>query len=103
MCKRSGKSLLDSFPSSFKDVFHYYRAYLHRLNQIGMGDYLVYRWLMAIVGGVACGGWVFWKSLNPVGGIRHIKGKELLEGNIAYRSLKREFGFLCPMGRVQAW
>ena len=81
------------------DVFHYYRAYLHRLNQIGMGDYLVYRWLMAIVGGVACGGWVFWKSLKPVGGIRHIKGKELLEGNIAYRSLKREFGFLCRNGK----
>ncbi|GAA7770728.1 hypothetical protein RN01_25370 [Cupriavidus sp. SHE] len=81
------------------EVFHYYHAYLHRLNQIGLGDYLVYRWLMAMVVGVACGGWIFWKSLNPVGGVRHIRGKELLEGKIAYRTLKREFGFLCRNGK----
>ncbi|WP_301101502.1 type IV secretion system DNA-binding domain-containing protein [Propionivibrio sp.] len=80
------------------DMFHYYRAYLFRLNQSGMGDYLAYRWLIALIGGIACGGWVFWKSLKPVGGVRHVKGKELLEGKIAYQSLKREFNFLCRHG-----
>ena len=62
------------------DGFHYYHAYLNHLNQTGLGDYLVYRWLVAMFAGVACGSWVFWKSLKPVGGVRHIKGKELLQG-----------------------
>jgi len=81
------------------DVFHYYHAYLHRLNQIGLGDSLAYRWLIAMLSGVACGGWAFWKALKPVGGVRHIKGKELLEGKLAYNTLKREFQFLCRNGK----
>jgi len=81
------------------EMFHYYRAYLFRMNQIGMGDYLAYRWLIALAVGMICGGWVFWKFLKPVGGIRHVKGKELLEGKIAYSTLKREFHFLCRNGK----
>lgn len=81
------------------EVFRFYRGYLHHLNQISMGDYLAYRWLLSIIGGLACGGWVFWKSLKPVGGTRHVKGKELLESKTAYRTLKREFNFLCRNGK----
>ena len=81
------------------DGFHYYHAYLNHLNQTGLGDYLVYRWLVAMFAGVACGSWVFWKSLKPVGGVRHIKGKELLQGKAAYISLKREFNFLSRNGK----
>jgi hypothetical protein len=81
------------------DAFNEYRGYLHHLNRVGMGDHLVYRWLLSLVGGVACGGWVFWKSLKPVGGTKHVKGKELLEGKAAYTTLKREFNFLCRNGK----
>jgi hypothetical protein len=81
------------------EVFRFYHDYLNQMIKIGMGANLVYRWLIAIAGGLACGCWIFWKSLKPTGGTRHVKGKELLEGTAAYLTLKREFNFLSRNGK----
>ena len=81
------------------EVFRFYHDYLNQTIKIGMGGNLVYRWMIALVGGITCGGWVFWKSLKPTGGTRHVKGKELLEGKSAYTTLKREFSLLSSNGK----
>lgn len=81
------------------EVFHEYRSYLYQLNQIGMSNALAYRWFLAIGCGLVGGIWTFWVSLKPVGGVRHVRGKTLLQGRQAYDTLKREFGFLSQNGR----
>jgi hypothetical protein len=76
-----------------------YTELIYKWKQGDLLSYLSYRWIFSVIVGIGSGIYIFMKSLTPVGGDKHVKGKLVLKGKEAYNNLKKEFDFLSANGR----
>lgn len=73
------------------------KQYLSQITNLSDKDgwKLLWSWIFGLVPGIATTGYLTYKSIYPVGGIKQVRGKVVLEGQKAYDHLQAEFERQC--------